>query len=169
MNENGQAQTAQPATPETVPGETVIALPPDTEPAAPPMEVISVDELLDRLTQGDEQTEVPAEGDEPGEALADIPVEPDPILMILEQVGGKLIDMIGNLDRIEEDLESMNKKLELIEMEVDVIEQAVNHPALTTSFAEYTVTEALLLLLLLSAFISACARMLRGGLSWLRS
>ena len=147
----------------------MIALPPDTEPAAPPMEVISVDELLDRLTQGDEQTEVPAEGDEPGEALADIPVEPDPILMILEQVGGKLIDMIGNLDRIEEDLESMNKKLELIEMEVDVIEQAVNHPALTTSFAEYTVTEALLLLLLLSAFISACARMLRGGLSWLRS
>lgn len=39
----------------------------------------------------------------------------------------------------------------------------------TTSFADYTVTEALLLFLLLAAFIAACARMLRGGLLWLRS
>ena len=169
MNENGQAQTAQPATPETVPGETVIALPPDTEPAAPPMEVISVDELLDRLTQGDEQTEVPAEGDEPGEALADIPVDPDPVSLILDQVLGKLIDLVVDLGKIEEHTRKIEKDTNEIQMEVDVIEQVVNHPALTTSFSEYTVTEALLLLLLLSAFISACARMLRGGLSWLRS
>ena len=169
MNENGQAQTAQPATPETVPGETVIALPPDTESAAPPMEVISVDELLDRLTQGDEQTEVPAEGDEPGEALADIPVDPDPVSLILDQVLGKLIDLVVDLGKIEEHTRKIEKDTNEIQMEVDVIEQVVNHPALTTSFSEYTVTEALLLLLLLSAFISACARMLRGGLSWLRS
>lgn len=162
-------QSAVQATPEPVPDETVIALPPDVESTVPPMEVISVDELLDRLAQSDEQTEVPAEGDEPNEALAELPVEPDPVLMILEQVGGKLIDMIGNLDRIEEHIEEIEKDTNEIQMDVDIISQTVNHPALTTSFSEYTVTEALLLLLLLSAFISACARMLRGGLSWLRS
>ncbi len=39
---------------------------------------------------------------------------------------------------------------------------------MTTSFRDYTVTEGLLLLLLLSAFIAACARILKGGFSWLR-
>lgn len=63
--------------------------------------------------------------------------------------------MIVDLGRIEEHTAS--------------IEQIMDHPALTTPFAEYTVTEGLLLLLLLSAFIAACARMLRGGFSWLRS
>lgn len=137
---------------------------PDAEPSPVPMEVISVDELLERLTQQEGgELEAPAEGDELGEVLAEVPVpEPDPVLIILEQVGGKLIDMIGNLDRIEEYTET-------IQMQVDIIELIVNHPALTTSFAEYTVTEALLLFLLLAAFIAACARMLRGGLSWLRS
>ena len=52
---------------------------------------------------------------------------------------------------------------------MELVAQTLDHPALTTSFADYTVTEALLLLLLLCAFISACARMLRGGFSWLRS
>lgn len=147
----------------------VLTLPPDTEPAAPPMEVISVDELLERLVQNEEQAEDPAEGDEPEEVLAEVPVDPDPVAIIVEEVAGKLIDMIGNLDRIEEHTEAMDKNLETIQMQTDIIGQAVNHPALTTSFSEYTVTEALLLFLLLSAFIAACARMLRGGLSWLRS
>ena len=52
---------------------------------------------------------------------------------------------------------------------MELVAQTLDHPALITSFADYTVTEALLLFLMLSVFISACARMLRGGFSWLRS
>ena len=42
-------------------------------------------------------------------------------------------------------------------------------PVLTTSFQDYTVMEGLLLLLLLAAFLAACAKILKGGFSWLRS
>lgn len=52
--------------------------------------------------------------------------------------------------------------------DLDGIQQVMDHPLMTTSFRDYTVTEGLLLLLLLSAFIAACARMLKGGFSWLR-
>lgn len=52
--------------------------------------------------------------------------------------------------------------------DVDSVQQVLDHPFMTTSFQDYTVTEGLLLLLLLSAFVAACARMLKGGFSWLR-
>ena len=55
------------------------------------------------------------------------------------------------------------------EIYLEIVAQTLDHPALTTSFSDYTVTEALLLFLMLSVFISACARMLRGGFLWLRS
>ena len=42
------------------------------------------------------------------------------------------------------------------------------HPAMTTPFTDYTVTEALLLFSLLLAFVSACFRILKGGFPWLR-
>ena len=81
----------------------------------------------------------------------------------------ELIDTVGNLDKIEEHLGEIEKDTDEIQLDVMTIVQTLDHPALTTSFADYTVTETLLLLLLLSAFLSACARMLRGGFSWLRS
>lgn len=52
--------------------------------------------------------------------------------------------------------------------DVDGIQRVVDHPLMTTSFQEYTVTEGLLLLLLLSLFVAACAKMLKEGFSWLR-
>ena len=52
--------------------------------------------------------------------------------------------------------------------DIDGIQQVMDHPLMTTSFRDYTVTEGLLLLLLLSAFVAACAKMLKGGSSWLR-
>lgn len=52
--------------------------------------------------------------------------------------------------------------------DVDGIQQVLEHPFMTTSFQDYTVTEGLLLLLLLSIFIAACARMLKEGFAWLR-
>lgn len=147
--------------PEPIPDPTppsVLELPPEEEPAAP-VEVISVDELLERLTQEeDAELELPTE--EAG--MADVPVEPDPGMMLIEQLLSRLIDMGIDLGKIETHTKE-------IEKEVTVVAQTLDHPALTTSFADYTVTEALLLFLLLAAFLSACARMLRGGLLWLRS
>ena len=51
---------------------------------------------------------------------------------------------------------------------VDSVQQVLDHPFMTTSFQDYTVTEGLLLLLLLSVFVAACAKMLKEGFSWLR-
>lgn len=47
--------------------------------------------------------------------------------------------------------------------------QEVYHPLMTTPFEEYTVTEGLLLLILLLAFLAGMVKVLRGGLSWLLS
>ena len=52
--------------------------------------------------------------------------------------------------------------------DVDSVQQVLDHPFMTTSFQDYTVTEGLLLLLLLSVFVAACAKMLKEGFSWLR-
>ena len=93
------------------------------------------------------------------DGLEDVPaVEPDPVLGLLEDV----IDTLGGLGKIEEHTQEL-------QLDVMTITQTLDHPALTTPFEDYTVTEALLLFLLLSVFITTCTRMLRGGLSWLRS
>lgn len=150
--------------PDPVPDPTpppVLEPPPAEEPAAEPVEVISVDELLERLTQEeDTELELPTEEVEAG--VTDLPVEPDPGMMLIEQLLSRLIDIGIDLGKIETHTKEIQK-------EVTVVAQAVDHPALTTSFADYTVSEALLLFLLLAAFLSACTRMLRGGLLWLRS
>lgn len=151
--------------PEPTPDISALEPPPTPEPSAPPVEVITVDELVDRITQGGGETEGSGESAEGGtnEALADVSaVEPDPVSSLLDQVLGKLLDVAVDLDGIKKDTGAIQES-------TAVIAGTLDHPALTTSFAEYTVTEALLLLLFLSAFIAACARMLKGGLSWLRS
>lgn len=156
------------AAPEPEPDPTpppVLELPPEGEPAVP-VEVISVDELLERLTQ-EETTEPELPTEEA--AAVDIPVDPDPVAMLIEQLIGKIIEVGIDLGKIETHTKEIEKDTDVIQQQITVVAQAVNHPALTTSFADYTVTEALLLFLLLAAFLSACARMLRGGLSWLRS
>lgn len=42
------------------------------------------------------------------------------------------------------------------------------HPALTTNFADYSVLEALLLLLVVWQVVKLCVHMLQGGFGWLR-
>lgn len=42
-----------------------------------------------------------------------------------------------------------------------------DHPFLTTDFSDYSVSEGLLLLLLLFAVISFCVKLLKGGFYWL--
>ena len=50
---------------------------------------------------------------------------------------------------------------------LETIEAVMVHPALETPFAEYTVTEGLLLLLLVLVIVSWCVRMIKGGFAWL--
>ena len=127
--------------------ETVVITPepspaPDPEPEAPPVEVVSVDELIDRLVQ--------STGTETEEAL---PAE--------EPVSG---EVLPEPDSDPPEIVGMDKLLTYAE----TIQQALDHPALTTSFRDYTVTEGLLLLTLLAAFAAACVRILKGGFQWLR-
>lgn len=64
--------------------------------------------------------------------------------------------------------EGMASDVDSLQQTAGEIRQALDRPLMTTSFQDYTVTEGLLLLLLLSAFVAACARMLKEGFSWLR-
>ena len=181
MNDDELVQTQDPAL-ELPPDIEPL---PDPEPTAPPMEVVPVDDFLDRLTEllgyadkapegSEEFDELPAEDPEEAlqaiDGLEDLPVvDPDPMAILVEQIAGRLLDMIVDLGKIEEHTKEIEKDTNEIQLDVMRVAAAVDHPALTTPFEDYTVSEALLLLLLLFAFVSACARMLRGGLSWLRS
>lgn len=105
---------------------------PDPEPTQP-VEVISVDELMERLTAAE------AEEPEPTEEVVE-PVEQPPL---------EIVGMDGLLSRLE------------------TLQLTVDHPALETPFEEYTVTEGLLLLLLVLVIVSWCVKMIKGGFSWL--
>lgn len=51
---------------------------------------------------------------------------------------------------------------------VEELSGVLVHPAMTTNFAEYSVLEALLLLLVVWQVVKLCLRMLEGGFGWLR-
>lgn len=122
---------------------------PEPVPEPAPVEVISVGELLDRLAGEDSQ-----EPEEPSEEQAEEPVEvidPGPSF---QELWDTPIQVIG-----------MDEALRHLRT---IVAQTEPHPAMTTDFADYTVSEALLLLLLLSAFMAACIKMLKGGFAWLR-
>lgn len=148
--------------PEEVPEEEsgadeTLTAEPGMESAGPaPVEVISVEELLERLAasaEPEESEEEPEESEEP-----ELP-EPEPeealpsILEVTGEGGGPLV--VRSMDNAAQSLESL--------------QETAAHPALTTPFADYTVTEALLLLLLLAVFLFACSKLLRGAFAWLRS
>lgn len=128
----------------------------DSAPEGPePVEVISVDELLERLTQAEAtKSEEEEESGEPEETQEEPPgpEESPPILGLSGEQDAPLV------------VEGMEGAAESLEALQDTI-----HPAFTTPFSDYTVTEALLLLLLLFAFLSACFKLLRGAFVWLRS
>lgn len=121
VNQTGAPSETSVPTPEASPEQT-----------AEPVQVVSVDELVERLTAAME-TEEPAEPEA-------VPAEP-----VAAQVEG------------------MDQLLEHME----VIEGELVHPALETPFEDYTVSEGLLLLLLVLLLLSWCVRMIKGGFSWL--
>lgn len=100
-----------------------------------PVDVVSVDELLDRLTSETETAE-----EDPAPVEEELPVDTGPM-------------EIAGMDQVLQHLETM--------------EATMAHPALETPFEEYTVTEGLLLLLLVLVIVSWCVKMIKGGFSWL--
>ncbi len=132
--------------PELPPSEPDPELPSEPEPADP-LTVVSVDELIDRLVQGSQDEETSEEA--PPEETEPLPEEGD---------------LFTEVDTGPMEIKGMDKLLTYVE----TIQQTLDHPALTTSFQDYTVTEGLLLLILLAAFAAACIRILKGGFQWLR-
>lgn len=100
-----------------------------------PVDVVTVDELLDRLTSETETAE-----EDPAAAEEELPVDTGPM-------------EIAGMDQVLQHLETM--------------EATMVHPALETPFEDYTVTEGLLLLLLVLVIVSWCVKMIKGGFSWL--
>ena len=107
---------------------------PAAEPTQP-VDVVSVDELLDRLTAETETAE-----EDPAPAEEELPVDTGPM-------------EIAGMDQVLQHLETM--------------EATMVHPALETPIEDYTVTEGLLLLLLVRVIVSWCVKMIKGGFSWL--
>lgn len=133
---------------DTVPPDGGDSFDTSTLPAAPVQQVVSVDELLERLTesagnQGEADSDVTQEDDE------EISIEPS---LAEEYYAYVLQDTTG---------EQTVQLLEEIKAELEP------HDLMTTNFADYTVSEGLLLLALLGGVVSACVKMLKGGFSWL--
>lgn len=156
MDEETVTTTSEPSpAPEPVPEPAPAPEPPPEPEPTPgpsdPVTVVSVEELIDRLVQSAEPGEEEANPDEPvPEEPTEEPGEGD--LFLLEVDTGPM------------EIKGMDKLLEYAE----TIQLTLDHPALTTSFRDYTVTEGLLLLILLAAFAAACIKILKGGFSWLR-
>ena len=118
---------------------------PDTSSTS--MEVISVDELLERLsTTGEETEDLTEESTEPEETEPSL--SDQWYLMALDDTSST--DTVQLLTEIRDALPD-------------------DHPLLTTNFEDYTVAEGLLLSLLLCVVGSWCVRMIKGGFSWLLS
>lgn len=73
---------------------------------------------------------------------------------ILEAIEG-VKAVVGEIQTIMDDLDT------------DIID-GLEHPLLTTPFEQYSVTEGLLLLLLLHFFVTGCISILKEGFAWLR-
>ena len=110
---------------------------PDPEEPAAPVEVVTVDDRLDRLTgAGQAETAEPSEEEvsENSEALLDEPVPAEPV----ETVG----------------MDAVLKHLETLQGVAD-------HPMMDTPFDDYTVTEGLLLLIFVILFLEFFLNLLR--------
>lgn len=127
---------------------------PEPEPEVPAatVEVITIEDLLDRITGEDQEETGDGEEEVPPQEEEGTPLPGGDILPAEGTLEGP-IEIIG--------MEELLKRLETIQGVED-------HPMMETPFEDYTVTEGLLLLLLLAVFVSACAKLLKGGFAWLR-
>ena len=85
--------------------------------------------------------------------------------VIGEEIGSTLIELVGRLlEFADGDEDGASDVL----TELQGISDTLIHPAMTTNFADYTVLEALLLLLVVGLFIKSWQSALKDGFSWLR-
>lgn len=113
--------------------DVVPELSPEEDPA-PAMEVLSVDELLERVAAADAaqtEGEDPAEGDPEEVTEEEVTEEPEVYTEVLEVV------------------------------------QDDTHYFLTTDFADYTVTEGLLLVIIIAMFLKWIGGAIKEGFYWL--
>ena len=116
------------------PEPDVVPEPSPEEDPAPAMEVVSVDELLERVAAADAaqtEGEDPAEGDPEEVTEEEVTEEPEVYTEVLEVV------------------------------------QDDTHYFLTTDFADYTVTEGLLLVILIAMFLKWIGGAIKEGFYWL--
>lgn len=64
-----------------------------------------------------------------------------------------------------DDVLGQEEETEFMEVVGEPVEQ--DRPFLTTPFEEYTVSEGLLLMILLLAVVMICVKMVKGGFFWL--
>ena len=140
----------------TPPPEEVPATPEPDQGTSPSISWEELGQLLSGLQtavdEPEQSEELPAD---------DVPVDPGDIVAAELDPGTTAI--IEAIKFVRDAVTQVGDEVTEMQLSMD------SHPMLTTPFENYTVTEGLLLLLLLSVFIAACTRMLRGGLSWLRS
>ena len=72
------------------------------------------------------------------------------------------LNQVDTSAKVEEILGDTSEEIEVL---AEVVE--VERPFLTTSFEEYSVTEGLLLMILLLAVVMICVKMVKGGFFWL--
>lgn len=126
----------------TTSGDTVLDPISDPASAADPVQVVSVDDLIERLTSaGEDETDEPVEEEPEEPSLAD------------QYFASALEDA------------SSEEVVQLLTEIRDTLQE--DRPLLTTNFNDYTVTEGLLLSLLLCVVGGWCVKMLKGGFSWL--
>lgn len=119
-------------------------------PPSAPLTVISVDDLLSRL-------EFSGAGDTASQNGVEDAVGAEvPAVEVIDVV-------LDILDQLQQDSEYKATVTTLLSS----IDEHLNRPALTTSFSDYTITETLLLLILLFHVINACIRIVKGGFNWL--
>lgn len=110
---------------------------PEPEEPAVPVEVVTVDDLLDRLTgAGQEETEEPSQEEET-ENPEELPEEPVP---------AEPVETVG--------MDAVLKSLETLQGVTD-------HPMMETSFDDYTVMEGLLLLIFVILLLDFFLNLLR--------
>lgn len=127
-------------------GDPVLDPVSDPASAVDPVQVVSVDELIERLTSaGEDETEEPVKE----EPVEEEPEEPS----LADQYFASAL----------EDASSE----EVVQLLTEIKAELAPHDLMNTNFADYTVTEGLLLLALVYGVISVCVRMLKGGFSWL--
>ena len=128
---------------------------PDPEPVVSDqtsVQVISVDELIERLTTPSEEDQQTEEEQLPEETIEEEPEETEP--SISDQFFASALEDQSGAETVQLLTEIRNTLQE-------------DRPFLTTDFEDYTVTEGLLLSLLLCVIVGKCIKMLKEGFSWL--